>query len=58
MIAQGVPLTDEQFAQEVASRRTALNLTDGQITPGCPLCAFSKIPTRPAPPTAGPVRPQ
>jgi hypothetical protein len=58
MIAQGVPLTDEQFAQEVARRRTALNLTDGQITPGCPLCAFSKIPTRPAPPAAGPVRPQ
>ena len=56
MIAQGVNLTEEQFAQEVARRRTALNLTEGQTAPGCPLCAFAKIPGRPqaaTPPAAG-----
>ena len=53
MIAQGVNLTDEQFAQEVARRRTALNLTEGQTAPGCPLCAFSRFPGRPTPPAAG-----
>ncbi len=52
MIAQGVNLTEEQFAQEVATRRTALNLAEGQSTLGCPLCAFSRIPVRPALPVA------
>jgi hypothetical protein len=52
MIAQGVNLTDEQFAQEVARRRTTLNLTEGQTAPGCPLCAFARIPGRPAVPAA------
>src|SRR5262245_56287573 len=53
MIAQGVNLTEEQFAQEVARRRTALNLSDGQTAPGCPLCTFARIPGRPSPPAAG-----
>jgi hypothetical protein len=53
MIAQGVYLTDEQFAQEVARRRTSLNLLEGQTAPGCPLCGFSKIPGRPGLPAAG-----
>jgi hypothetical protein len=53
MIAQGVNLTEEQFAQEVARRRTALNLTEGQTAPGCPLCTFARIPGRPALPPAG-----
>jgi len=53
MIAQGVNLTDEQFAQEMTRRRTALNLSEGQVAPGCPLCGFSRIPGRPAPPAAG-----
>jgi len=52
LIAQGVNLTEEQFAQEVATRRTALNLAEGQSTLGCPLCAFSRIPGRPPLPTA------
>ncbi len=47
MIGQGVNLTEEQFAQEVARRRTALNLTEGQTAPGCPLCTFARIPGRP-----------
>jgi hypothetical protein len=58
MIAQGVNLTDEQFAQEVARRRTALNLTEGQTAPGCPLCAFSRFPGRPTPPAGAGGRPQ
>src|SRR5437867_4999562 len=53
MIAQGVNLTEEQFAQEVARRRTTLNLTEGQTAPGCPLCAFSRIPGRFTLPAAG-----
>jgi hypothetical protein len=44
MIAQGIPLSDEQFAAEVAKRRTTLGLREGQTAPGCPLCAFSKLP--------------
>ena len=39
MIAQGMSLTDEQFSQEVARRRKALNLPEGQAAPGCPACA-------------------
>jgi len=59
MIAQGVYLTDDQFAQEVGKRRSELNLAEGQTAPGCPFCTFSKIPSRPTPPGAGPaVRPQ
>jgi len=54
MIAQGVTLTEEQFAQELAKRRTTLSLAEGQTAPGCPLCTFSKIPGRPAFPAAGP----
>jgi hypothetical protein len=50
MIAQGVNLTDEQFAQEITKRRTTLKLTEGQTAPGCPLCAFTKIPGAPAVP--------
>jgi hypothetical protein len=53
MIAQGVNLTEDQFAQEVAKRRTVLNLSEGQTAPGCPLCAFSKIPSRSTLPTPG-----
>jgi hypothetical protein len=38
MIAQGVNLTDAQFTEEVARRRAALNLSEGQTTLGCPTC--------------------
>jgi hypothetical protein len=58
MIAQGINLTDEQFAQEVARRRAALGLAEGQTSPGCPMCSFSKVPIRPALPVVGPaIRP-
>jgi len=46
MIAQGVNLTEEQFAQEVAKRRMVLGLAEGQTAPGCPLCAYAKVPVR------------
>ena len=46
MIAQGVNLTEEQFAQEVARRRMVLGLAEGQTAPGCPLCAYAKVPVR------------
>jgi mono/diheme cytochrome c family protein len=58
MIAQGVSLTEEQFAQEIARRRTALNLTEGQSTLGCPMCAFARVPVRPTLPPAGAGGPQ
>jgi hypothetical protein len=59
LIAQGMNLTDDQFAQEVARRRAALDLAEGQTAPGCPLCAFAKVPGRPAVPGGGAVaRPQ
>jgi len=53
LIAQGVNLTEEQFAQEVARRRETLSLAEGQSSPGCPMCAFAKIPRRPTLPAAG-----
>ena len=37
-LTQGMYLTDEQFAQELAARREALNLAGGEYVLGCPLC--------------------
>jgi hypothetical protein len=53
MIGQGVYLTDQQFAEEVAKRRAKLQLTEGQSAPGCPLCAFAQIPSKPSGQQAG-----
>ena len=53
LIAQGVNLNDEQFAQEVARRRAALHLAEGQTAPGCLVCASARIPGRPSLPAAG-----
>ena len=50
MIGQGTNLTEEQFTQEIARRRTALNLAEGETAPGCPRCAVSRTPARPTPP--------
>ena len=44
MIGQGVHLTDAQYKEEVAQRRSKLRLTDGQTTPGCPACSFATLP--------------
>jgi mono/diheme cytochrome c family protein len=48
VIAQGVHLNDQLFAQEVAKRRAALKLTDGQVAPGCPTCASGRTVASPA----------
>jgi hypothetical protein len=54
MIGQAINLTDEQFAKEVADRRAKLRLTQGQMVPGCPTCAFAQAPSEPTPrPAAG-----
>ena len=37
-LTQGMYLTDEQFAQELAARRETLNLAGGEYVLGCPLC--------------------
>jgi mono/diheme cytochrome c family protein len=50
MIGQGVHLTDAQYAEEVARRRAKRQITEGQVTPGCPACAYAQLPTpRPMP---------
>jgi mono/diheme cytochrome c family protein len=49
MIGQAITLTDDEFAVEVAKRRTKLSLREGQSAPGCPLCAFGQLPGRPRP---------
>ena len=59
LIAQGVTLTDEKFQEEVTARRERLKLKPGEDAPGCPLCAFEKIPgPRPTTTTTAPARPQ
>ncbi len=37
-LTQGMYLSDEQFAQELAERREVLNLKGGEYVLGCPLC--------------------
>jgi len=44
LLMQGVTLTDEKFQEEVTARRERLKLKPGEDAPGCPLCAFEKIP--------------
>ena len=40
LIASPIVLTDEQFAEEMATRRERLNLAQGEAVIGCPLCGF------------------
>ena len=40
LIASPIVLTDEQFAEEMATRRERLGLTEGESVIGCPLCGF------------------
>jgi hypothetical protein len=40
----GIPLTDEQFADEIARRRERLGLAVGESMLGCPLCGFEELP--------------
>jgi len=43
-IAQTMPLTDQEFQQEMAERREKLHLSEGQTVLGCPLCGYAKMP--------------
>jgi hypothetical protein len=47
LLGQAIFLSDDQFADEVAKRRTRLSLREGESAPGCPLCSFSQLPGRP-----------
>ena len=51
LIAPMITLTDEEFREEMATRRKRLNLAKGQAVLGCPLCGFEELP-----PTATPSR--
>jgi hypothetical protein len=42
-IAQTMPLSDEEFQQEMTQRREKLHLAEGQTVLGCPLCGYSKV---------------
>ena len=46
LIASPIKLTDEEFQEEMATRRERLNLAKGQAVLGCPLCGFEELPTR------------
>jgi hypothetical protein len=41
-IGQGLALTDEEFDHEMADRRKALHLKEGESVLGCPLCGYIK----------------
>jgi len=43
-IGPAVALTDEEFRQEILTRRKRLNLAPGQTLIGCPLCGETKLP--------------
>jgi mono/diheme cytochrome c family protein len=56
LLMQAVTLTDEKFQEEVAARREKLQLKPGEDAPGCPLCAFEKLPGARPTQTAKPQR--
>lgn len=49
LIAPTIVLTDEEFQDEMATRRKRLNLAKGEAGLGCPLCGFEQLPTAVAP---------
>lgn len=42
----GIPLSNEEFAQEIAERRARMGLAVGESMIGCPLCGFVELPAR------------
>ena len=44
LISSPIQLTDEQFQEEMATRRARLNLARGESVLGCPLCGFEELP--------------
>ena len=55
-LGQGLALSDEQFAEEMAKRRERMKMTQTDVVIGCPLCNLPLRPATAATPTA-PVRP-
>ena len=53
MFAPGLTLTDEQFQEEMATRRERLGLAPGEGVLGCPLCGFEELPRAARTPTNG-----
>jgi hypothetical protein len=53
LIMQTITMSDEKFQEEVAARRATLKLKPGEDAPGCPLCAFEKIPVPRSPLATG-----
>ena len=43
-IGQAVSLSDEEFADEMATRRERLGLRPGETVIGCPLCGYAELP--------------
>jgi hypothetical protein len=41
----GIQLSDDEFAEEIASRRERMDLAVGESMLGCPLCGFAEIPS-------------
>lgn len=49
LIAPTITLTDQEFREEMATRRKRLNLAKGQAVLGCPLCGFEELPATTTP---------
>jgi hypothetical protein len=49
LIAPTIVLSDQEFQEEMATRRTRLHLAKGQTVLGCPLCGFDQLPTATGP---------
>jgi len=45
MIMPFIPLSDDEFREEMATRRQRLSLAKGQSVLGCPLCGFDELPS-------------
>ena len=44
VIMPTIVLSDEEFAEEMATRRERLGLAEGEGMLGCPLCGFIELP--------------
>lgn len=42
-LSQAIELTEEEFQEEMAARRKTLNLQDGEVVKGCPLCSSAVL---------------
>ena len=44
LFAPGITLSNEEFQEEMSTRRERLGLADGETILGCPLCGFEELP--------------